>query len=473
MSRPEGYKRSYLEEEKPVIEFPTIILLGVIFLSLCLGLSLIVLPWPLVLFLFFGMCLAVAVFFNLYIGLIIFLVGSYIHPTAHLQFLQDFHVARNLAFGVLFIYFFHSLVYRDFYIVKAPQNFLLIGYIFFQLLSTFKHFDISFSPFFELTAKVAILYFAVVNLIKTRKQCLIMIWTLILLGVISSLFAFYQYATGTGFSDPMEGVVRVSGFTQNPNVLATELVLVVAVVISLYVTLKEHRVKLFLLVALLIVMGGIILTFSRGGFLGLFIVLFLSFWRFYFRNHKSLAVLIFSTMVLILVFLAIIPFIPQSYWERMATITNTGEQNIKGRLDAYKVGIEMMLDYPFTGAGYSYFMQEFWQRIHTTSLVTTKGILLHAHNLFINTGAETGILSLLFLIALIFYSWLALRKSQALFLKANDTLLANISQALEISLIGFVFLNMFTWDAYLLIFWIIVSLSVVFRKIALMENGAK
>lgn len=463
-------KKLYLEEE-PIIELPIIVWLNLVFMSLCLGLSLLILPWYFVLFFFLGLCLAVSVFFNLYIGLIVFLIGAYMHPTAHFTFLQEFHVARNLAFGILFIYLFHTIVYRDFSLVKAPQNFLLFGYVFFQFLSVFKHFDISFPAFFDLAAKVVILYFAMINLVKTRKQCLIMILLLILLSVASSLFAFYQYKTGMGLRDPIEGIIRVSGFTHNPNVLATELVLVIAIVISLYAALKLIWAKLFLLIALLIVTGGIILTFSRAGFLGLSIVLFLSFWRFYFRNNKRPSVLIFSTLIFVLVFFVIIPFIPQSYWQRMQTIANTSEVAIRGRIDAFKVGIKMMLDYPFIGAGYNYFMYEFWERIHTTAVVETRGTLLHAHNLFINTGAESGIFSLFFLLLLIFYTWRDLRKSQALFLRSGNVLFSNLAQSLEISLIGFVILNMFTWDAYLLIFWIIISLGVVFKQLALLENN--
>lgn len=462
----------YLEEEKPIVEFPTLLWIAIIFSALCLGLSLLFAPWQFVLFLFLGLCLAIAIFFNLYFGLLVFLIGAYVHPTAHFVFLQQFHVARNLAFGVLFIYLFHSMVYHDFSIVKAPQNFLLLGYIFFLFLSSLKHFDISFSPFFEVAGKVTILYFAIVNLIKTRKQCLVTIWLLVFLGAASSLFAFFQYASGAGIRDPIEGVIRATGFTSNPNVLATELVLLVAFIMGLYVTLQSKLVKLLLLTILLIVIGGIILTFSRAGFLGLSIVLFLSFWRFYFRN-KKLSVLIFSSLIFVSVILTSIPFIPNVYWERMKTIPMTGEAAIKGRLDAFKVGIEMMLDYPFIGAGYNYFMYEFWDRTHTTTFVTTKHTLPHAHNLFINTGAESGIFSLLLLVLLIFYSWRDLKSAQVIFLRENNVLFSNLAQATEISLIGFVILNMFTWDAYLLIFWIIISLSAVFKKIALMGNGTR
>lgn len=457
-----------LREEKPLFEFPFLVWLGIAFISLCLGLSLLIFPWYIVLLLFLGACLAISIFFNLFIGLIIFLIGAYLHPTGQFAVLQAFNLARNLAFGILFIYLFHTLVYRDFSIVKSTQNFLLLGYIFMMFCSVFKHFDISFPPFLEFASKVVILYFAVTNFVKTPKHCLIIVWLLVVLAVISSSAAVFQFAHKIGLPGT-GGIVRAYGITHNPNVLATELMIVVSVIISLFVTYQSKAVKGISLVFLVIVILGIIFTYSRAGFLGLCLVVFLSFWRFYLRNHKSFVVLAFSTMILFVAILAIIPFIPQDYWARVETVSDTTEISIRSRLDAYAIGLGIMLDHPIIGSGYEFFKYEFWDRIHTSAVVETKSPLLHAHNMFINTGAEIGIFGLLFLSLLIFYSWRDLRKAQALFLKANNTLFSNLAQSLEISLIGFIVLNLFSSHTYLMIFWILIAMSVVFKKIALLQ----
>ena len=134
---------NYLEEEKPIIEFPAVVIMGIIFSSFCLVLTILFLPWHLSLFLFLGLCLAIVVFFNLYIGILIFLIAAFLHPTYWLPQLQAFHPSRLLAIAVFFIWGFHTVVYRDFKIIKAPQNFLIIVYMGLTFIASLRNFDFS------------------------------------------------------------------------------------------------------------------------------------------------------------------------------------------------------------------------------------------------------------------------------------------------------------------------------------------
>lgn len=465
----------HLEEEKPLIEFPALIKIAIALFSFCIGLSLLFIPWYIALFLFLGMCLALTMFFDLYIAVLIFLVGAYLHPTALIPALQPLHVARNLAFVVLFIWLTHIIIYRDFRVIKSPQNIFVIGFTLFMLASCFQYFDYSFPDFLELTTKAVVLYFVIVNIVKNRKQILILIWMLILLGVISSTTGLFQYFQGVGLR-LVGSVVRVFGTTENPNILAAELVLIVPILIALFTNYKSLVIKTVLFSFLTMIIIGIVLTFSRAGMAALLLVLALSAVQLLFRRKNRLAAIAYSFLIVLLLILVILPFIPKEYWERMQTITDPEEISIASRIDAWKLALNMMFEHPFVGVGYGIFKYEFLNQALTSSDIRTKFVMLHAHNLFLHTGAEDGIFALAFLTLIIFYSWRQLRNAKKSFSANNDLLFSGISGGLEISLIGFVAMNMVSWHLDLMIFWIIVGLSVVLNKISsemvsLQESG--
>lgn len=458
--------REYLHsEERPLIELPALIRLIIILFSLCIGFSLLFLPWYLALFLFLGACLALAMFFDLYIAVLIFLVGAYLHPTALIPALQPLHVARNLAFAVLFVWILHIIVYRDFKIVKTPQNIFVIGLTVFLFASCFKYFEYSFPNFVELAAKAVVLYFVIVNIVKNQKQVLILIWMLILVGVISSATGLFQYSQGIGLK-LVGSVVRVFGTTENPNILAAELVLIVPITITLFVNYRSFVLKTVLFCFLIVIIIGIVLTFSRAGMGALVLVLALSAIQFSFRKQNRLTAVFYSFLIILLLILAALPFIPKEYWERMQTITDTGEIAIASRLDAWKLALNMMVEHPFTGVGYGIFKYEFLNQALTSSDIKTKFVMLHAHNLFLHTGAENGILAAVFLLLIMFYSWHQLRQAKRFFRAGNDLIFSGISGALEISLIGFFVMNLVSWHLDLMIFWIIIGLSVVLNKLS-------
>lgn len=467
------FTRVNLEEEKPLFELPQLVKIFIIATSLLMGISLLVVPSYIVLLVFVGLCLCVAMFIDLFVAVIIFLLGAYLHPTALFPELQSFHIARNLAFFVLLIWILHIIIYKDFKITRSIQNFFVFGLATTLFISCFKYFEYSFSQYLELASKAVILYFIVVNIVKTKKQVLILIWILVISGVISSGTAFFQYIHGIGLT-LVGSVVRVFGTTQNPNILAAELVLIVPILITLIIDSKKIPVKIFLIVCLISLLMGIVLTFSRAGMATLVVVVLLSLLQISFRGSRKLSRTLFFLLLVSFVAVAVIPFVPSQYWERMGTITDTKEISIASRFDAWKLALNMIKDHPFTGVGYGIFKYEFLNEAISSADIKTKFVLLHAHNLYLHTGAEAGILAMFFMLAIIVYAWIQLRRSRKALESSGEILLSGISGAMEISLIAFFLMNMFSWHLDLLIFWIIIGLAVVldnFEKDAKQTGG--
>lgn len=109
---------------------------------------------------------------------------------------------------------------------------------------------------------------------------------------------------------------------------------------------EENKSKKFLYYAIagIFIMGNIA-SFSRGGFLGLVAV---GLYMFYKSKRKAAAIVIMLVFGLVIFFAA-----PQTYWDEMNTIKTEGssEGTGKERIESWKAGWKMFLDYPLFGVG--------------------------------------------------------------------------------------------------------------------------
>lgn len=455
-------KKFDLLEEKPIIEIPTLIILIIVFISFCIGLSILCLPWYISVGIFVGIILSIIIFFKLYVGLLIFLIGAFFHPTFWLPQLAVIHPARTLALLVLFIWIFHSIIYRDFKLVKAPQNIFLVSFFGLALISSFKWPDISFPYLFELAPKAIILYFAVVNIIKTRKEVIFLTWFLCFITLILSLTGIYQYLHGIGFQGA--GMLRIKGLSYDPNYFAFELIIPLAVVISLFFYYSHINIKILLFTIISLIIATIVLTYSRAGFLMLLSVLFLTVGIRFFKKRGFIV----SGIFIVCLLLIIISFIPSAYWERISSILDFSDPAIKERLVAAKAGTEMVLKHPFRGVGWGVCRLEFLKESLVSGELPHK--LLDAHNTFIITAAELGIGGLFFMILLFLWSFKYFREAKKAFLIKKDFLLADISSGFQTALIVYVVGGMFISYIQLLQFWLILPMAVVLKLLSKKQN---
>ena len=121
-------------------------------------------------------------------------------------------------------------------------------------------------------------FFVLINQIKTKKELKTFLIIALLSGLLVALFGIYQYLTGApmeeGWIDPVRGsgiTVRVYSFFGNPNVLAEYLLMLIPFAAALFFTAKKPQAKLFYLITACTLALCLLLTFSRGGLLGLLV----------------------------------------------------------------------------------------------------------------------------------------------------------------------------------------------------------
>ncbi|MFA5339470.1 MAG: O-antigen ligase family protein [Candidatus Omnitrophota bacterium] len=454
----------FLEEEKPLIELPALIKIFIAFSALCLGASFLILPWQIVLFLYLGFVLGLIIFFNLYVGILIFLVGAFFHPTYWLTSLQELHPARNLAFAVLFIWAFHTIIYRDFRLVKAPQNLFIALFFAIAFATTFKNFEISFPVWLEIAVKSLVLYFAITNMIRTKGQIVFLIWFIVGISFVSALIGIYQYINHIGVYYAPEGILRISGLAEDANVFAMDLTISLPLAIGLFFCYKKLSIKAIMVGVVGILIVTTILTYSRAGLIQLLSVLFFSIGVRIFRKRKILGILLFVAAIGIF-----LPLVPSKYLERAQSMFKGGDTAIDVRLTGWKVGLEMIKENPFTGVGFGLFRNAYIMKAVTSSDIQYK-LRLDAHNLYIHTAAETGLFGLLLLLFLLFYTFRDFRVAKNNFKEKDDSLFFEISGALEISLLVYLLGGMFISYLQLQIFWIMIPLAVVLRRMSIKQE---
>jgi probable O-glycosylation ligase (exosortase A-associated) len=451
-------------DERPIIEFPGLIKIGIVILSVIIGILPLFLPWYFAILGVFLLGFLIAVFFDPYIGLLAFLVGALLHPVEFFaSSLAGLHLSRNLAFGVLLIWIFHTAVYKDFKIIKTKQNFLIVGFGLILLISSLQYFDYSFPAFLEFI-KLLVLYFLVVNLVKTRRKLLIMIWGLVVLGTIACFIGIYQHAHGIGVSYG-EGFIRIRGTALDPNDYAMHLVVLIPFVMGLIFTSRNYILKLGLISTLGLLIINIIYTYSRGGLVSLIFILGASILWFGFKFKKQLL----AIFTLSVGFFVMLPFVPEKYIERAKTVVDLNDPAIIARLDTWKTGLLMMRDEPLRGIGLGVFKYEYASRAFTSGQVETKAALF-AHNAYIQIGAETGMIGLLLFILILFFSWVDLKKSERNFQDKGDNVLSCLSLSIRMGLLGYMVSAIFLTQAFLTMLWIILPMAVVMKNFSIEKN---
>ncbi len=238
-----------------------------------------------------------------------------------------------------------------------------------------------------LNLKFFIVFLVMIKIIDRQERLNALLKVFVVCGVGMALSSIFNYVRG----DPehLMGGYRVLaidiGLFGDPNDLA--LFLNAVLPFALYFVM-ERRKKIIPLLGVLAIITAIMLTFSRGGFLGLCITGF-GFYLSFARNQKK------YLFLLLIIAIAFWSFAPQSYKERLATITDVkvdADTGMTGtRLDAWRiVTTQSSMDWIVgVGAGAS---------VYIAGRAMGDWHLLH--NAFLQILVEMGIVALLLYIGI-------------------------------------------------------------------------
>jgi len=237
----------------------------------------------------------------------------------------------------------------------------------------------------------AFVFFAVVNNLYRQESVQIISFTLIFLAMGISCFAVYQFLTHSNrvwdYVSPYLG--RASGTYISPNNFAgfLEMLLPLATAYVLVGRMKPV-VRILLGYSALVMLAGMVVTFSRGGWVAVVVALLVLLGTLIFhRNHRLPAFLLLVVLAVGgTVFVTNYLSKTLSYMRRVGTPGETGELNLAVRLDIWTAAGQMWRDHFWWGVGpahYDYRFREY--RPESVQMSPDR-----AHNDYLNLLADWG-----------------------------------------------------------------------------------
>ncbi len=270
---------------------------------------------------------------------------------------------------------------------------LLFGIVI--ILSTITSINVTGS-FRDLAIHLAGIGFLVVlvNNIKTKEDFNKLVTIIVIAGTLVALYGLYQYVAGVAMEDKWldkannpDVTKRAYSVFGNPNILAEYLIMLIPISVSLFWYSKKLSKKVIFLGTSLILVLTLVLTFSRGGWVGF-----------------AFSGLIFVLLVEKRLLLSIIPLglgaiylLPQSIINRILSIGNLADTSNDYRIRMWTITLNIIRDYWVAGVGLGYipFKQTFETYIRTMPTY-------HAHNTYLEIAAEMGIPGLVVFLMFIF-----------------------------------------------------------------------
>ena len=240
----------------------------------------------------------------------------------------------------------------------------------------------SLKLFSDVYVKIILIFVLMIGTITTPKRLSQMTWLILVICGYLSIRGIYDYMRGVNLmeGDRLRGAV--GGFMDNPNDLAMNLIVFMAP--ALIIVFQDNRLfRRLLAAAIVLVMAmAFVLTKSRAGFIGIgamgLVVV-------YYGMRQRPAIL----FALILAGLVATPLMPETFWNRMASIANPDEDQTgsrQQRIQLYKQGLEVFAANPLTGIGAGQFVNYDSEVMVERWRVT--------HNVWLQVAAELGIFGL-------------------------------------------------------------------------------
>ena len=170
----------------------------------------------------------------------------------------------------------------------------------------------------------------------------------------------------------------------------------------------------------------------------------------------------------------LLQFVPDTYLERISTLTDLlpggnndarEEISFRGRLSENLSGWQMFSEHPVIGVGWGNFpkhYQTYARHIGTDNRRTERG----AHNLYLQIGAEQGLLGLGIIGALLGLLFQGLRQARRNFFSVNLPDHAGMALAFSIGLLGYLIAGIFIHLAYPRPFWLLIGLAAAIYQVS-------
>ncbi len=308
----------------------------------------------------------------------------------------------------------------------------------------------SIKIFTDQFVKIVAMFIVMINVVRTQSRWKWLFWVALLAGLQLAGNAIHDWRTG---QTPLEGYrVRgaAGGMFADPNDMALFLVTIMPIVFVLLLIARSWWTKIFYGLCLFVLVGGMIFTYSRGGFIGftaMFAVLAYKLGR-----GRRLLIGALSLMV----FVGFIALAPGNYATRLSSITDTSRDTTGSASERQQLlfqSIQVAITHPVFGVG----MDNFYH-------YTDRG--KPSHNAYTQVAADLGLPALAVYLGFMLVPLMQLRRMEHETADVpSHSDIYYLSVGLQASLAGYMASSFFLSVAYYWIVYYLVGYAVCLRRI--------
>jgi putative inorganic carbon (HCO3(-)) transporter len=301
---------------------------------------------------------------------------------------------------------------------------------------------------------------------------------LALAAICAAGIAFYVLQM---FEDEIYGFVRYmyverrfSGPINDPNFFGAVIVLFLPTALDRVINGPGAPMRMIGMACFALLLGGLLLTQSRGGLLAAMAAL-----GVYSFTMRRRSVLILGA-ALALAFVTLLPFISADIVERLEgmlrpqNLASGQDVAVEGRLASWAVAAKLFYENPLLGVGAGNFNVHY-QAVALDLNLIFRGEGRSAHSLYLEILAETGLLGLGVMLAIVtralFGTWSAMR----IYAAGGDSRAAQRWAAFGAGVFGYLIAMIFLHDSYPRLFWsaLAVAMAAPLAARRNLEDGAK
>jgi O-antigen ligase len=253
----------------------------------------------------------------------------------------------------------------------------------------------SFALLTDTFLKVAIVFALMVNLLDSRKRLYSILRLVVISGTAVALGTILTLGGKAGAAgDRISGIV--SGQFGNPNDMATALNILLPITVALALS-RNGRMRLIYFACAAVITIGVVISFSRAGFLGLLAMGAVLLWKVGRQNR------IVTALVFLLTAGIFVSALPSGYSDRLFTIVHTekdGTGSAQERQVLLRQAIELAATHMLFGVGMGNF---------SVYSINNRA----AHNSYLEISAELSLAGLIAYLTLIFAPLRTLRRIES------------------------------------------------------------
>jgi probable O-glycosylation ligase (exosortase A-associated) len=241
-----------------------------------------------------------------------------------------------------------------------------------------------------------------VNALRTPAQIrFFMVFVVGLFAIFPIRGALFNYAV---YRNTVFGRAIWNYFYSNPNDLAAVIILMLSMAVALLVTERKGWVRVGALASAFVLPVVILLTQSRGGFIGLALAAAIAVAS---QRRKAGAILAVIALAVVLII-----FVPSGAWDRLASIRKVTsvstlheadpEGSAESRFAIWRVATRIISDHPLSGVGIGAYPSAHRDyTLYNEEIIHGARGSKDTHSTYLNVLAETGALGLFLFLGMI------------------------------------------------------------------------